>query len=279
MQRTIGRRGALTRRGFLAGVGGLGVALPWLEKTASEVKAAPAEPLRYLVAFGGTSIGTSRDEVVPKQTGANYTLTRGLATMAGGGALGYDSVVPDIQVVSGMTLPWERAGSVPAGGRSRTWHTSMLSPLFSGVRSQNGSGTVHGPTSDQLVAAAIGTGTRFRSLEYRVQADHYLQAEYNANCGRMSWTRDGAGRVVPNDPVTSPRLAYDQLFSGFTPADFDGSENRPIELKLGQYEMKFTGTSYLASFVLPNFFFHVTTAYDILRHNGVPLGKADFLGG
>jgi hypothetical protein len=72
--------------------------------------------------------------------------------------------------------------------------------------------------------------------------------------------------------------AIDYL-SGFTPADFDGSENRPIELKLGQYEMKFTGTSYLASFVLPNFFFHVTTAYDILRHNGVPLGKADFLGG
>lgn len=72
--------------------------------------------------------------------------------------------------------------------------------------------------------------------------------------------------------------AIDYL-SSFRPADFDGSENRPIELKLGPYEMKFTGATYLSGFVLPNFFFHVTTAYGILRHNGVPLGKADFLGG
>ena len=42
--------------------------------------------------------------------------------------------------------------------------------------------------------------------------------------------------------------------------------------------MKFTGASYLANFVLPNFFFHVTTAYNILRHNGVVIGKRDFLG-
>jgi hypothetical protein len=74
------------------------------------------------------------------------------------------------------------------------------------------------------------------------------------------------------------RRAIDFL-SGFRPAEFEGSENRPIELKLGPHTMNFTGTSYLAAFVLPNFFFHVTTAYDILRHNGVPIGKADFLGG
>ncbi|MDR9259213.1 hypothetical protein FEP25_00003 [Burkholderia multivorans] len=42
--------------------------------------------------------------------------------------------------------------------------------------------------------------------------------------------------------------------------------------------IEFTGQSYLLHFVLPNFFFHVTTAYDILRHNGVELGKLDYLG-
>ena len=42
--------------------------------------------------------------------------------------------------------------------------------------------------------------------------------------------------------------------------------------------MKFAGLNYLTGFVLPNFLFHVTTAYAILRHNGVPLGKRDFLG-
>lgn len=66
--------------------------------------------------------------------------------------------------------------------------------------------------------------------------------------------------------------------SGFKPADFDGAEERPIELKLGPNVVKFTGSSYLSSFVLPNFFFHVTTAYNILRHNGVAIGKRDFLG-
>jgi hypothetical protein len=43
--------------------------------------------------------------------------------------------------------------------------------------------------------------------------------------------------------------------------------------------MNFTGSTYVSQFVLPNFFFHVTTAYNILRHNGVAIGKIDFLGG
>jgi hypothetical protein len=73
-------------------------------------------------------------------------------------------------------------------------------------------------------------------------------------------------------------MAIDYL-SGFTPADFAGAEDRPIELKVGPRTLNFTGTSYIATFVLPNFFFHVTTAYNILRHNGVVIGKTDFLGG
>jgi hypothetical protein len=74
------------------------------------------------------------------------------------------------------------------------------------------------------------------------------------------------------------RKAIDYL-SSCAPSDFEGAENRPIELKLGPETMKFTGTSYLSTFVLPNFFFHVTTAYNILRHNGLAIGKRDFLGG
>ena len=67
--------------------------------------------------------------------------------------------------------------------------------------------------------------------------------------------------------------------SSFSPADFDGSENREIKLRLGPHAIDFTGSGYISGFVLPNFFFHVTTAYDILRHNGLPIGKTDFLGG
>ena len=58
----------------------------------------------------------------------------------------------------------------------------------------------------------------------------------------------------------------------------DGSEDRQITLKAGPRELTFTGQAYLLNFVLPNFYFHVTTAYAILRHNGVDVGKMDFLG-
>ncbi len=65
---------------------------------------------------------------------------------------------------------------------------------------------------------------------------------------------------------------------GITPADVDGSEGRDITFKAGPRELQFTGIQYLLHFAMPNFYFHVTTAYDILRHNGVPLGKPNFLG-
>lgn len=65
---------------------------------------------------------------------------------------------------------------------------------------------------------------------------------------------------------------------GFAPENIDGSEERRIDLKVGAHDMSFTGLKYLLSFAMPNFYFHVTTAYDILRHNGVPVGKRNFMG-
>jgi hypothetical protein len=65
---------------------------------------------------------------------------------------------------------------------------------------------------------------------------------------------------------------------GFKPAQIDGSEEREITLKMRDATRTFKGQGYLLHFVLPNFYFHAATAYDILRHNGVELGKRDFLG-
>lgn len=59
---------------------------------------------------------------------------------------------------------------------------------------------------------------------------------------------------------------------------FEGADARDINLKLGQNELSFKGSDYLTAFVLPNFYFHATVAYAILRHCGVELGKRDFLG-
>jgi uncharacterized protein len=64
----------------------------------------------------------------------------------------------------------------------------------------------------------------------------------------------------------------------FKPEQIDGSEEREITLQMGDNTLSFQGTPYLFYFVLPNLYFHVTTAYNILRHCGVELGKQDFLG-
>jgi hypothetical protein len=69
------------------------------------------------------------------------------------------------------------------------------------------------------------------------------------------------------------------FLKGVKREQIDGSEERKIEFKAGPRELKFTGTQYLLGFALPNFYFHVTTAYDILRHKGVAVGKMDYLGG
>lgn len=64
----------------------------------------------------------------------------------------------------------------------------------------------------------------------------------------------------------------------FTPEQIDGTEEKVITLTVGNETLSFQGQAYLLFFVLPNVYFHVTTAYDILRHCGVELGKRDFLG-
>lgn len=60
-------------------------------------------------------------------------------------------------------------------------------------------------------------------------------------------------------------------------AAFEGAENRDVLMKFGPQEVTFTGSDYFTGFAIPNFYFHMATTYDILRHNGVVLGKRDFL--
>jgi hypothetical protein len=62
-------------------------------------------------------------------------------------------------------------------------------------------------------------------------------------------------------------------------AQVDGSEDRHIVMQAGKRTLEFQGQAYLLHFVIPNVYFHLTTAYALLRHNGVELSKADFLGG
>jgi hypothetical protein len=80
-------------------------------------------------------------------------------------------------------------------------------------------------------------------------------------------------------PELKERIAKTLAFVQGVAADkVDGSEERQIVLNFPGGQFTFTGRDYLLNFVLPNLFFHASAAYAILRHNGVPIGKRDFLG-
>ena len=67
--------------------------------------------------------------------------------------------------------------------------------------------------------------------------------------------------------------------NSITPAQVDGSEAKEIKFSIKEWNFEFVGDQYLLTWIMPNFYFHVTTAYNILRHNGVEIGKTDYLGG
>ena len=95
-----------------------------------------------------------------------------------------------------------------------------------------------------------------------------------------------AGRDVPrfDDTEASFEALEARLektrrhIAAFSPADFEGAAERTVELKIGGETIAFDGKAYLVNFVYPNFYFHYATAYDILRHAGLDIGKRDFTG-
>jgi uncharacterized protein len=95
------------------------------------------------------------------------------------------------------------------------------------------------------------------------------------------------GLEVPSFPDTETSFAELQarikktldFIESVPSAAFDGAETRQVTLSSPRGSLSFTGKDFLLNFGLPNLYFHVTTAYNILRHNGVELGKGDFIGG
>lgn len=206
-----------SRRAFLRGAGGAAVTLPALDVMFDRHGEAYAQgqviPKRYLVCFGGQSLGGDgdplHDDYVPKTVGRGYDLKSALAPLA--------SVQDEVSVVSGLQIPTANGGAVPAAGRRDDFHVSSLSPLLSGVRSPDNTSS-GGPTSDQLVATAIAGDTRFKSLVYRVQVGWYLGVSAPYGRDMISYKANPSGGApLPIVPVFSPRDAYNTLFSTFTP--------------------------------------------------------------
>jgi hypothetical protein len=108
-----------------------------------------------------------------------------------------------------------------------------------------------------------------------------FQIQTVSNTAKLACVRVGLIENVPmaDDETTFPQL-YERiektvkLLEAVDPKVFEGKETAEVEMR----GTKFTGQSYLLTFAIPNFFFHVTAAYAILRKEGVPVGKKDFLG-
>jgi hypothetical protein len=208
----------ITRRSALRGLGGVAISLPALEIMFDRHGEAYAQgqpiPKRYIVAFGGQSLGGDGDplhnDYVPNTIGPNYDLKSALAPLA--------AVQSEVSVVSGLGIPTANGGAVPPAGRRDDFHVSSLSPLLAGVRSPSDTSAA-GPTSDQIVAAAIAGSTPFKSLVYRVQVDWYLgvSAPYGRDMISYKAGATASAKPVPIVPVVSPHDAFNALFSNFTP--------------------------------------------------------------
>jgi uncharacterized protein len=103
---------------------------------------------------------------------------------------------------------------------------------------------------------AKGAPARLAGLELPVYAD--AEQSFIELQGRIGKTRE--------------------FIRAIKPEQIDGSEGRDVTIRIAGKPVTFKGQPYLVNFVLPNFYFHATTAYAILRHNGVDLGKRDFIG-
>ena len=69
-----------------------------------------------------------------------------------------------------------------------------------------------------------------------------------------------------------------EFLSALTKEQYADAAARTVTIKIGGQDTTFTGAAYAASYALPNFYFHLTTTYNILRHNGIELGKKDYMG-
>jgi hypothetical protein len=221
----------LDRRTVLRGIGGAMVGLPALECMLDAHGRAYAQsapiPRRFAVVFAGQSIGGdgwAKDEsriagqfrqesghfIAPAATGAGYAITTPLEPLS--------ELVSDFSIVSNMRIPFDPnnadAAAVPPAGAFRDFHGGGKSPLLCGVRSTEPSFRCNGITSDQVIANMHAGQTTFQSLVLRAQPSWYLSG--SSYSGRQYISYRGPGDRI--EAQSSPQIAFNSLFQGFTPA-------------------------------------------------------------
>jgi hypothetical protein len=202
----------------LRGLGGICLGLPFLEVFAPKKASAGAAPLRYVIGFGGSSLGMDgRDFVVPAAEGPLAgQLSVGLQPL---GDLG---VANEASWISGLLIPWGPDGSIPAGGRAIGFHSSTPCPLLCGVQSAGEDDeSLTGPTSDWIVAEQLAGPTLMTRpvLTYRIQAAFYRGSNGTGGTRGMMSARMNGNSLEDVPPQFSPQIAFQDLFTGFIPPD------------------------------------------------------------
>ena len=119
-----------------------------------------------------------------------------------------------------------------------------------------------------------GTGTRFYQIAS--VAHHSLGAINGIKAGVFR----PPGQLSPATYADMQKTLADTItaLQAITPAEVNALEGKDVSFELGAFKMPFVAENFILSFSLPNFYFHATTTYDILRTHGVTLGKRDFMG-
>lgn len=203
-----------SRRGFLRGIGGTCVGLPFLEIFAPKPASAGAMMARYAFMFAGFSIGSyGNDRIAPAAEGPwNGAVTPALGPLA-------DFGVSDVvSLVSGLEIPV--GATPPAAGRPTPFHSTSHQVLATGQRFDTSNyGQLPGPSSDWVAAKALATGTVHPVLTYRAQPSFYRVDSDGGSDGVISARINARGQLEQVPPVTSPRIAFESLFNGFVPPD------------------------------------------------------------
>jgi hypothetical protein len=207
-------RGSSTRRRFLRGMGGMCMALPFLEIYAPKQAIAGGVMSRYAFLFAGFSIGSyGGDRIAPATEGAwNGVVTPALQPLV-------DHAVSDVvSLVSGLEIPV--AATPPAAGRPTPFHSTSHQVLATGQRfDTNNYGSLPGPSSDWVAAQTLAQGTLHPVLTYRAQPSFYRVDSDGGSDGIISARINARGQLEQVPPITSPRVAFESLFAGFVPPD------------------------------------------------------------
>lgn len=151
---------------------------------------------------------------------------------------------------------------------------SMLRNMSAILTKAENQAKAKGYAPDVLLNARLAPDMFSLTRQVQIATDHAKGA-----MARLS----GQAPVAINDTETTfaelqARIARVlAIVESVSEAQLEGAENRQVTIKIPGSELKFDGLSYLTGFALPNFYFHLTAAYAILRHNGIELGKRDFL--